>query len=191
MLLKGSAVPLGLGTIDPCCWSGISLPEMTSLLFMLSLPGGEMPLLNDWLKSAPPSQPGHNTIYIPYLSPRPRKYRSFLKWLRVVTYLLDYKSKRTMYSLCFTPHTLNKKKKYCPKTEGGECAVSIHRLSEAGIKNAQSVMIRALKRVSNESLPSRIVCAALSHIACVFWIVHILSEFGSTRDKRENKGMIV
>lgn len=56
-MLKGSAVPLGLGTIDPCCWSSITLPEMTSLQFMLSIPYGEMPLLNDWLKSAPPSQP--------------------------------------------------------------------------------------------------------------------------------------
>lgn len=97
-----------------CCRSSISLPEMRSLLLMLSLPYGEMLMLNDKLRSAPPSQPRvargiPNTIYIPCLYPRPQKYRSFLKWLRVVTYLLDYKSKRTMYSLCFPPHTLNKK----------------------------------------------------------------------------------
>lgn len=73
---------------------------------------------------------------------------------------------------------------------GGKCAVLLHNLSKAGIKNVQSIMIRTLKRGSNESLPSRIICAVLSHIACVCWIVCILSEFGRTRDKKENKGMI-
>lgn len=139
-MLKGSAVPLGLGTIDPCCWSGISLPETTSLLFMLSLPDGEMPLLNDWLKSAPPSQPRHNSIYIPYLSPRPRKYRSFLKWLRVVTYLPDYKSQRTMYSLCFTPHTLNKKKKnIAPRLREGNVQFYSIGYQKCTISNDQSI----------------------------------------------------
>lgn len=52
-MLKGSAVPLGLGTISPRCWS---LPEMRFLLSMLSLPYSDMLLLNDRLKSAPPSQ---------------------------------------------------------------------------------------------------------------------------------------
>lgn len=137
MLLKGSAVTRGLGTIDPCCWSGISLPEITFLL--PSLPDGEMPLLNDWLKSAPPSQPRHNTIYIPYLSPRPRKYRSFLKWLRVVTYLLDYKSKRTMYSLCFTPHTLNKKKNIAQRLREGNVQFYSIGYQKCTICNDQSI----------------------------------------------------
>lgn len=44
MLLKGAAALLGLGTIS---WSSISLLEMTSLMLMLSLPYGVMPLLND------------------------------------------------------------------------------------------------------------------------------------------------
>lgn len=113
MLLKGSAVPLGLGTVNPCCWSSTSLAEMTSLAAH-ALPTLWWVAIAWWLTQISTTftaQGGsrHNTIYIPCLSPRPRKYRSFLKWLRVVTYLLGYKSKRTMYSLCFPPHTLDKK----------------------------------------------------------------------------------
>lgn len=66
---------------------------------------------------------------------------------------------------------------------GGEDAVLLHRLSKAGIKNVQSVMIRALKRGSNKSLPNRIMCAVFSHIAWVCWVVNIFSEFGRTRNE--------
>lgn len=50
----------------------------------------------------------------------------------------------------------------------------------------QSVMIRALKRGSNKSLPNRIMWAVLSHVAWVCWAFSIFSEFGRTREEKTN-----
>lgn len=67
----------------------------------------------------------HTRIYIPGLPPRPLKYRSFLEWLRVMTCLLDYKSKRTIYLPCSSPHTRKQKITVQRLNGEGTCAFSL------------------------------------------------------------------
>lgn len=82
----------------------------------------------------------HTRIYIPGLPPRPLMYRSFLEWLKVVTYLLDHKSKQTLILL----DSLYSKKLLSKDWMEGERAIFLHKQWETSIKNVQSVRLRAL-----------------------------------------------